>query len=129
MTQAKSLENYLTEARDSITTLNVEQAREQLNASQVTALDVRDKNELIENGAIPGAIHASRGMLEFLADPQSPYHDKRLSPGMKVLVYCASGGRSALAAARLQEMGYDASSMDGGFRAWVDAGYDTAKSD
>lgn len=119
----KSLENYLSEARAQVQALTIEQARDAI-ASGATPVDVRDKHELVEQGCVPGAVHASRGMLEFLADPQSPYHDKRLSPPMKVLVYCASGGRSALAAARLKEMGYDAASMDGGYKAWVIAGHD-----
>lgn len=121
----KSLEHYLTEARAAVDVLDTDAAHKEIEAG-LASIDVRDKHELTEQGCIPGAIHASRGMLEFLADPASPYHDKRLNPGMKVLVYCASGGRSVMAAARLKEMGYDAVNLDGGFKAWVSSGKQVA---
>jgi rhodanese-related sulfurtransferase len=82
-------------------------------------VDVRDMKERDADGAIPGSIHASRGMLEFHADPESPAHIKALDPEKKVILYCGTGGRSALAAKTLQDMGYtDVSSLAGGFAAW-----------
>jgi len=91
-------------------------------APDAVIVDIREADERVE-GTIPGAIHVPRGMLEFCADPTSPYHDDRLRPDRRVLLHCASGGRSALAAATLQDMGYtDVAHLDGGITAWKDAG-------
>jgi 2-methylaconitate isomerase len=77
---------------------------------------------LERDGKIPGAVHASRGMLEFHADPESPYFKDVFSPDRRLILYCASGGRSALAASRLQEMGFsNVAHMAGGIKAWKDA--------
>lgn len=85
-------------------------------------LDVRDDTERRQNGEIPGSVHASRGLLEFHADPESPMHVPALAPSKRVIIYCASGGRSALAARTLQEMGYsNVASLAGGFAAWEKA--------
>ncbi len=94
-----------------------------LQAGDVVFIDIRDLPELEQAGKIPGAIHASRGMLEFFADPESPYHKDVFVSGKKLLLYCASGGRSALAAQRLQEMGLNSvAHVGGGIKAWKDAG-------
>lgn len=88
----------------------------------VLLVDLREPAER-EQGAIPGSAHAPRGMLEFYADPSSPYHRPELDPGRRTILYCASGGRSALAALALQEMGYtDVAHLDGGLKAWVAEG-------
>ncbi len=86
-------------------------------------LDVREAEELDANGRIPGSVHVPRGMLEFRADPTSPYHQDPFDPSTRVILHCAGGGRSALAAAALQAMGYrDVAHLDGGFAAWKEAG-------
>jgi len=85
-------------------------------------LDVRDAPEIEKSGKIPGALNVSRGMLEFRADPDSPYHDKALAKDKVVILYCASGGRSALAGKLLQDMGYGHVYNVGGFKDWADAG-------
>ena len=72
------------------------EAREMIAKGNTVVLDVRDATELAQSGKVAGALHVSRGMLEFRADPDSPYHDKNLSRDKTVIVYCASGGRSAL---------------------------------
>ena len=91
-------------------------------ASGAVLVDLREAQEL-EGGRIPGSVHIPRGMLEFRADPSSTYHQAPLDPGARVIVHCASGGRSALAAATLKDMGYDnVAHLDGGFSAWKDAG-------
>ena len=69
-------------------------------------VDVRDPQEVAASGKVKGALNVSRGMLEFRADPDSPYHDKAFDRSKPVLVYCASGGRSALAGKTLKELGY-----------------------
>jgi rhodanese-related sulfurtransferase len=86
-------------------------------------VDLRESEELAATGKIPGSLHVPRGMLEFRADPTSPYHLPELDPAKRVILHCASGGRSALAAATLQDMGYDnVAHLDGGMNAWTEAG-------
>ena len=85
-------------------------------------VDVRDAPEVEKSGRVEGAIHVSRGMLEFRADPGSPYHDRKFDPARPVIVYCASGGRSALSGKTLKELGYDKVLNLGAFKDWVDAG-------
>ena len=82
-------------------------------------VDVRDGSERSAEGAIPGSLHASRGLLEFHADPESPVHIKALDPTKRIVLYCGTGGRSALAAKTLQDMGFgDVVSLAGGYAAW-----------
>ena len=85
-------------------------------------VDVRDAPELQAVGKVKGAKHVSRGMLEFRADPASPYHDPDFSPDRTVIVYCASGGRSALAGKALQDLGYRDVRNLGGFKDWAEGG-------
>jgi rhodanese-related sulfurtransferase len=90
-------------------------------------VDVRDAPELAQNGKVPGALNVSRGMLEFRADPDSPYHDKAFDKGRPVILYCASGGRSALAGKVLKDMGYREVYNLGGFKDWVEGGGEVEK--
>lgn len=86
-------------------------------------VDLREPAELATAGMIEGAVHAPRGMLEFYADESSPYHRPEFQPGRRTVLYCASGGRSALAARSLAELGYaDIAHLDGGMKAWSEAG-------
>ncbi len=85
-------------------------------------VDVRDAPEVEKTGRVAGAHHVSRGMLEFRADPASPYHDAQFDPARPVILYCASGGRSALSGLRLLEMGYARVYNLGAFKDWVAAG-------
>lgn len=86
-------------------------------------VDVREEQERVEHGFIPGDVFAPRGMLEFWADPNSPFHRKEFNPEERVILYCASGGRSALAADTLQRMGYRrVAHLDGGLQAWKEDG-------
>ncbi|MEP7105786.1 MAG: rhodanese-like domain-containing protein [Chloroflexota bacterium] len=89
----------------------------------VQLLDVRDIRERWQEGSIPGARSVPRGMLEFWADPESPYYKKGLDPAKRTIVYCAGGMRSALAADALQQLGYhDVAHLEIGFDGWRDAG-------
>ncbi|MEI7547098.1 MAG: rhodanese-like domain-containing protein [Actinomycetota bacterium] len=82
-------------------------------------IDVRESDERVAHGAIPGAVHVPRGLLEFRADPASPTHDPRLGPDRTVLIYCTDGRRSALAAASLRALGHrDVAHLAGGLVAW-----------
>lgn len=85
-------------------------------------VDVRDAPEVEKSGKVEGAIHVSRGMLEFRADPESPYHDKKFDRARPVILYCASGGRSALSGHTLKALGYDKVYNLGAFKDWAEAG-------
>jgi rhodanese-related sulfurtransferase len=85
-------------------------------------VDVRDAPEVEKTGKIAGAVHVSRGMLEFRADAETPYHDKNFTKDKTIIVYCASGGRSALGGKVLKDMGYPQVCNLGAFKDWVDSG-------
>lgn len=115
----KGFKQLLQEANEQVITYTADEALALVNDESVVFLDVRDEPELARDGKVPGAVHASRGMLEFLVDPESPYHAPIFASGKKFLIYCASGGRSALAAQRLQEMGLNSvGHLGGGIKAW-----------
>src|ERR1051326_5053150 len=99
--------------------LDAAQVREMAGRDDVLILDVRDAPELAASGKIKGAVHVPRGMLEFRADPESPYHNPALRPDRTVLVYCASGGRSALSGKTLKELGYPSVYNAGAFKELV----------
>lgn len=118
----KTAAQLVQDAKSRIENLTPDQVHAEIAAGNVTLVDVRDAPELA-NGTIPGAVHASRGMLEFYADPSSPYHKTELNPDRRVILHCASGGRSALAAQTLRELGYiNVAHLDGGLKAWQAAG-------
>lgn len=111
------------EARRHIRNLSVDEVATALDLDHVTLVDIREPDEAHRDGVIPGAIHAPRGMLEFWADPTSVYHREEFDPDRRTILYCASSGRSALAARTLQSLGYrDVSHLDGGLKAWKDHG-------
>jgi len=83
---------------------------------------VRDAPEVEKSGKVAGAVHVSRGMLEFRADPESQYHDKNFAKDKTVILYCASGGRSALGGKVLKDMGYDRVYNLGAFKDWAESG-------
>lgn len=120
----KSAKDLVTNAKQNIENLTPAQFAEEMRSRGVLLVDVREPSELEQHGLIAGAVHAPRGMLEFHADPTSPYHNKEFEPSRRVLLYCASGGRSALAAESLQRMGYArVAHLDGGFNGWKEAGH------
>jgi rhodanese-related sulfurtransferase len=99
------------------------EAIDRLDDDGVLFVDVRDAPERWNEGGVPGAVHASRGMLEFHVDPASPYHVPDLVDGRELIFYCAAGGRSLLAARTVREMGLErVANLEGGIRAWRDAG-------
>jgi rhodanese-related sulfurtransferase len=114
-------------AKLTIENLSPAQAAAERAAGGALLVDIREADELAANGAFPDAVHAPRGMLEFYADPASAYHREQFDPGRRVILCCASGGRSALAVKALHELGYaDVAHVDGGMKAWKDAGLPTA---
>jgi len=122
---AKSASDLVGEAKGKVENLDPDAVEREL-ADGAVLVDLREAEELEATGRIPGALHVPRGMLEFRADPTSPYHQAPLDPSKRVILHCASGGRSALGAAALQQMGYDnVAHLDGGITAWKDAGKPT----
>ncbi|WP_448192788.1 rhodanese-like domain-containing protein [Azospirillum sp. sgz301742] len=125
MPLTKGYKDLLTEANARIETVTPEQARAWFDAADpnVVFVDIRDPRELQRDGMIPGALHAPRGMLEFWVDPESPYHKPVFASGKRLVFYCASGWRSALATDTLRAMGLEPiCHLGGGFKAWKEAG-------
>ena len=113
----------LGQANTEIETVSVEDAKTFIDSEDVLFVDVRETQEVQNTGGLPGHVHVPRGLLEFLVDPESPMHKPELSSGKRLVVYCASGGRSALAAKTLQDMGVEnVCHIAGGFTAWIEAG-------
>ena len=109
----------LAEANAVIETVSIQDLAYHLDEADTVLVDVRDGTERARDGEIPGSIHVSRGLLEFQADPESPAHNPALDPQRRIILYCGSGGRSALAAKTLVDMGFeDVASLAGGFAAW-----------
>ncbi len=98
------------------------EAKEMIAKGNTLVVDVRDAAEVANSGKVAGAVHVSRGMLEFRADPESPAHDKAFDKTKTVIVYCASGGRSALSGKVLKDFGYASVFNLGAFKDWVDSG-------
>lgn len=119
----RTVHDLVNEAKAEIEELTPAQLRGEMVAGSAMVVDIRDIRERIEQGAIPGAVSAPRGMLEFWFDPESPYHQDRFSPDKRYVMYCASGWRSALATKVLGEIGYDnVAHLESGFTGWVDDG-------
>lgn len=91
-------------------------------AAGALVLDIRDAPEVEQSGKVEGALHVPRGMLEFRADPATPYHNKEFRADRPIVLYCASGGRAALAGKLLKDMGYAEVFNLGGFKDWAEAG-------
>ncbi len=120
---AKTAAELVAEAKQRVENLTVEQVATELERGEAVLVDLREPEERAQNGAIPNAVHAARGMLEFYADPTSPYHRPEFDPTRRVILQCASGGRSALAAVTLRQLGYArVAYLDGGLKAWKAAG-------
>ena len=119
---ATSLKQMMEAANAAVPKIAPEKAREMIGKGNALVVDVRDAPEVEKSGKIAGALHVSRGMLEFRADPESPYHDKNFTKDKTVMLYCASGGRSALAGKLLKDMGYSQVYNIGAFKDWAESG-------
>ncbi|HHV20076.1 MAG TPA: rhodanese-like domain-containing protein [Propionibacterium sp.] len=120
---AKSSAALVAEANALIDCISQAEATALLDNPRILLVDIRDPRELEREGVIPGAFRAPRGMLEFWVDPESPYFKPALDDGRRLVLYCGSGWRSALAARSLKEMGRtDVAHLEGGFSAWKRAG-------
>lgn len=119
----KSSEDLVAAAKEEVENLDPDAVEEELRSGKSVLIDLREAEELKQEGRIPGAVHVPRGILEFKADPAASAHDERLDPSKRIILHCDAGGRSALAASTLKEMGYEnVAHLDGGFNAWKQAG-------
>jgi rhodanese-related sulfurtransferase len=117
-----SVNDMVADARTRIKGLSMEEMQRELESGDAVIVDIRDVRERWREGAIPGAKHVPRGMLEFWADPQSEYHKRYMDPEKRTVVYCAGGLRSSLAADVLQKMGYqNVAHLEMGYDAWKKA--------
>ena len=117
------VKTLVSKAKEQIETLLQEDAEAQVEAGNAQFIDIRDIRELKRDGRIPGALHAPRGMLEFWLDPASPYHKPEFIMDKKLILFCASAWRSALAVKTLQDMGFEnIAEMEGGFGEWKKRG-------
>ncbi len=117
------VKTLVSQAKEQIETLLQEDAEAQVEEGNAQFIDIRDIRELKRDGRIPGALHAPRGMLEFWLDPASPYHKPEFITDKKLILFCASAWRSALAVKTLQDMGFEnIAEMEGGFGEWKKRG-------
>ena len=116
-----TVKDMLAAANAAVPKITPDEART-LMAQGALVVDVRDAPEVEKTGKIAGAVHVSRGMLEFRADPASPYHDKTFGKDKTVILYCASGGRSALAGKTLKDLGFTDVRNLGAFKDWAENG-------
>ncbi len=127
-TQPKTAAQLVAEAKQGIEQLTPAQVAAELAHGDAILVDLRESEERATNGTIASALHAPRGMLEFYADPSSPYHQAALHPAQRTILHCASGGRSALAIATLKQLGYtNVAHLEGGLNAWREAGQPITK--
>jgi rhodanese-related sulfurtransferase len=118
----------VSDAKASIENLSVDQVAAEMSSGSRLLVDLREPDERAQTGTIPGATIAPRGMLEFYADPSSAYHRAEFDPEQRTILYCASGGRSALAAQALKQLGYtNVAHLEGGIKAWAASGRDVAR--
>ncbi len=123
MTITKGIKELCAEADAEIETIAAADAVKLHGEANVVFVDLRDIRELYREGAVPGAVHAPRGMLEFWVDPESPYHKAVFAEDKKFVFFCAGGMRSALATKAVHDMGLaPVAHIGGGFGAWKEAG-------
>ena len=120
-----SVKEMLAAANGAVPRVSPDEARRLMAEADALVVDVRDGTEVAKTGKIKGAVHVSRGMIEFKADAETPYHDAAFRKDRPMILYCASGGRSALAGRTLKEMGYERVHNLGGFKEATEAGLET----
>jgi len=115
----KSSQTLVSEALSEVKTITADEALKLSNEDRCTLIDIREKGELDKTGRIENSNHIPRGMLEFWLDPEGPYFKSgKINMNKEIVLFCAGGLRSALAAKSLKEMGFEkVSHIDGGFAA------------
>jgi rhodanese-related sulfurtransferase len=119
---ATSVKQMMEAANAAVPRITPAQAREMMAKGNTLVVDVRDAAEVAASGKVAGAVHVSRGLLEFRADPEAPTHDKSFAKDKTLILYCGSGGRAALAGKTLKDMGYGQVYNLGGFKDWAESG-------
>jgi rhodanese-related sulfurtransferase len=119
---ALGLKQMMEAANAAVPKITPAEARQMIARGNTLMVDVRDGSEVEKSGKAAGAVHVSRGMLEFRADPESPAHDKNFTRDKTVILYCGSGGRAALAGKLLKDMGYGEVYNAGSFKEWAENG-------
>ena len=119
---ATSVKQMLEAANAVVPKISPAEAKEMIAKGNTLVVDIRDSPEVAASGKAAGAVHVPRGMLEFRADPESPYHDRNFARGKNVILYCGSGGRAALDGKMLKDLGYDKVFNIGGFKDWAESG-------
>lgn len=119
---ATSVKQLMEAANAAVPRVTPAQAKDMIAKGNTLIVDVRDGPEVEKSGKVAGAVHVSRGMLEFRADPETAFHDKNFDKAKTVLVYCASGGRSALSGKTLKDLGYEQVYNLGAFKDWAESG-------
>jgi rhodanese-related sulfurtransferase len=126
----KTAAQMVQESRDRIEEIETADLIAMVGDPNVVVVDIRDVRERQRTGFIPGSFHAPRGMIEFWVDPDSPYHkDVFAQEGKKYVFHCASGWRSAITVATLQDMGFEAAHLKEGFGSWEKSGGPVEKKD
>jgi rhodanese-related sulfurtransferase len=119
----KTIGQMVEEAKQRVQNLSNEELRAEMARGDVQVVDIRDVRERQKLGYIPGSIHVPRGMLEFWLDPTSQYYTGKVDPEKRIVLHCAGGHRSALAADVLREMGFpNVAHLEPGFNGWAEAG-------
>mgnify|MGYP000023421489 CR=1 FL=1 len=119
---AASVKELMQAANSAVQRIAPGDAMEMIKSGNAVVVDVRDSAEVEATGKVPGALTISRGMIEFKADAETPYHEPKLQKDKPVILYCASGGRSALAGKTLKDFGYEKVFNLGAFKDWAEAG-------
>ena len=122
--QTKSLEELLIEANDLVKRLSYDESVDLITNTQTVIIDVREESEVYNLGLIKNAVHIPRGLIEFKLSPNSPNNPVLINDDTNILVYCAGGYRSALAAKSLMDLGFKNVYNLGGFQEWVESGGD-----
>ena len=117
-----SVKEMMEAANAAVPKISPDEAKAMIAKGDVLIVDVRDAPEVQASGKVKGAVNVSRGMIEFRADPGVPYHDPAFTKDKTIILYCASGGRSALSGKVLKDMGYDRVYNMGAFKDWAAAG-------
>ena len=120
--QTKTLEVLLIEANELVKRLSYDESVDLINNTQTVIIDVREESEVYNLGIIKNAIHIPRGLIEFKLSPNSPNNPVLINDDTNILVYCAGGYRSALAAKSLLDLGFKNVYNLGGFQEWVESG-------
>ncbi len=118
----KGAKDFLEEAHAVVPKISAEDGIAKHAAGGAVFLDVRDSGDIAQSGTIAGAVRIPRGMIEFAADPDTPFHETRLTHDADIVLVCGAGGQAALAGKTLRDMGFKHVSNVGGFKDWREAG-------